>query len=179
MSSEILAIAHYNNVNVCCAVGVTRKGIRVAGRASPHVGVSRCKDDVAWIGPVVMQAFPDACPYRKFCAAYSGCHTSKRIVDSHSVRPCLSLVNEIRRCTRLQESTVRTQISKPQGEAARSVVDAGVFRQPVVRSGGAVHQPAAPTRRTPFPAAESHVAPASPSPTKDVFSIGDSNRNTN
>ena len=33
-------------------------------------------------------------------------------------RPCLSLANEIRRCTRVQVSTVRTLISKPRGEAA-------------------------------------------------------------
>jgi hypothetical protein len=99
--------------------------------------------------------------------------------SSSSLRPCLSLVNEIRRCTRVQGSTVRTQISMAQGERARSVVDSSFFRQPVVRSGGAVHRLAAPPRRTLFPAAESLVAPASPSPTKDVFSIGDSNRNTN
>ncbi len=29
-------------------------------RASPHVGVGRFHDDVAGIGPVVVQAFPDA-----------------------------------------------------------------------------------------------------------------------
>jgi hypothetical protein len=38
------------------------------------------------------------CPYRKFCAAYGGCHTSKRVEGSNSVRPLLCLVNEIRRC---------------------------------------------------------------------------------
>ena len=55
----------------------------------------------------------------------------------------------------------------------------GLFRQPVARSGGAVHRPAALPRRTPFAAAESLVAPVSPSLTKDAFAIGDSNRNTN
>ena len=65
----------------------------------------------------------DRARYRKFCAVYGGCHTSKRVEDSNSVRPFLSLVNEIRRCTRVQESTVRTQISKRQGEAALSLVD--------------------------------------------------------
>jgi hypothetical protein len=64
-------------------------------------------------------------------------------------------------------------------EAACSVVDSGSFRQRVVRSGGAVRRPAVPPRRTPFLAAESLVAPVSPSPTKDGFAIGDSNRNTN
>ena len=72
-----------------------------------------------------------------------------------------------------------TQISKGPGEKARSVVDSGFFRQPVVRSGDAGHRPAERPRRTPFPAAESLVARASPSPMKDVFSIDDSNRNTN
>jgi len=51
--------------------------------------------------------------------------------SSNSLRPCLSLVNEIRRCTRVQGSTVRTQISMAQGEKARGVVHSGFFRQPV------------------------------------------------
>jgi len=57
-------------------------------------------------------------------------------------------------------------------------MDSDAFRQPVVRSGGAVRRPAAPPRRTPFPEVESLVALVSPCPTKDAFSIGDSNRNT-
>src|SRR4249919_461052 len=48
-----------------------------------------------------------------------------------------------------------------------------LFRQPVVRSGDATHRPAVPPRRPPFPAAESLVAPVIPSPTIDVFAIGD------
>src|SRR5215469_398320 len=56
---------------------------------------------------------------------------------------------------------------------------ARVFRQPVVRSGGAAHRLAAPTQPTPFLAAESLVAPASPSPTKDAFWSDDNTRNTN
>jgi hypothetical protein len=42
-----------------------------------------------------------------------------------SLRPGLSLANEIRRGTGVQGSTVRTLISEPQGEAARSRVDSG------------------------------------------------------
>jgi hypothetical protein len=42
-----------------------------------------------------------------------------------SLRPSLSLANEIRRCTGVQGSAVRTLISDPQGEAARSPVDSG------------------------------------------------------
>jgi hypothetical protein len=45
-------------------------------------------------------------------------------------RPCLSLANEIRRCRRVQVSTVRTLISKPRGEAARSLVDSGFSGSP-------------------------------------------------
>src|SRR6516225_10057365 len=99
--------------------------------------------------------------------------------SSSSLRPWLSLMNDIRRCTRVRGSTVQTLISKRQGVAARSVVDSGGFRQPVVRSGDAVHRPAALPRRIPFPAAESLVTRVNPSPTKDGFAIGDSNRNTN
>jgi len=43
--------------------------------------------------------------------------------SSNSLRPCLSLVNEIRRCTRVQGSTVRTQISMAQGEKDCGMVD--------------------------------------------------------
>jgi hypothetical protein len=41
-------------------IGPTRKGIGVARGSSPHIGVGRREDDVAGIGPVVVQAFPDA-----------------------------------------------------------------------------------------------------------------------
>ncbi len=55
--------------------------------------------------------------------------------------------------------------------------DSGSFRRPVVRSGGAVRRRGVALRRIPFRAGESFVAPVRPSPTKDAFSIGDSNRN--
>jgi hypothetical protein len=42
----------------------------------------------------------------------------------------LSLANEIRRGTGVQGSTVRTLISEPQGEAARSLVDSGFSGSP-------------------------------------------------
>jgi hypothetical protein len=67
-----------------------------------------------------------------------------------------------------------------QREKACSVADFGLFLQAaVVRSGDAVHGLAAPLRCTPFPPGEWVGALVSPSPTKDVFSIGDRNRNTN
>jgi hypothetical protein len=64
--------------------------------------------------------------------------SSKRIEDSTGLRLCLSLMNEIRRCAQPRE-TVWAQISKAQGDAARSAMSFGFFRQPVVRSGGAAH----------------------------------------
>ena len=64
----------------------------------------------------------------------SGSHSSERIEDSTRLAACLSLVNEIRRST---AEIVRPQISKAQGDEARSAMESGVFRQPVVRSSGA------------------------------------------
>ena len=52
-----------------------------------------------------------------------------------------------------------------------------LFRQPVVRSDGAIRRVGAAPRLAPFPLLESIVAPASPFPTKDAFSIGDSTGN--
>jgi hypothetical protein len=76
-----------------------------------------------------------------------------------------SLVNEIRVGMRVQRSTVWRQISMVRAEATRSTLDLGSFRRTVVRSGGAVPRPAVAPRPIPFPATESLVAPASPSPT--------------
>src|SRR5205807_10222401 len=47
-------------------------------------------------------------------------------------------------------------------------VDSGSFRQPVVRSGGAVRRRGVALRRIPFRAGESLVAPVRPSPAKDA-----------
>ena len=120
------------------------------------------------------------CPYPKFCAAHGGCHSPNRTAKR---KQCAALPESGEQKAPMHtcawEQNWDTQISKGPGEKARSVVDSGFFRQPVVRSGDAAHRPAARPRRTPFPAAESLVARASPSPMKDVFSIDDSNRNTN
>jgi hypothetical protein len=59
-SLEVLALAYDDHVDVGGAVGTAREGVGVAGRASPRVGVGRREDDVVGIGPVVVQAFPDA-----------------------------------------------------------------------------------------------------------------------
>ena len=71
-----------------------------------------------------------------------------------------------------------TDFKRP-GDAARRTVDSGSFRRTVVRSGGAVGRLAVPLRLVLVPAAERVVARASPSPTRDGFSIGDSNRSIN
>jgi hypothetical protein len=71
-------------------------------------------------------------------------------------------------------SEVRPKISKNGLDPARSMV--GLFRRPVVRSGDAIHRPAALPRLTPSAAAEWVVARVSPSSTRDAFAIGDSNR---
>ena len=81
-------------------------------------------------------------------------------------------------CT-TQRDSLGANLSKAQGDAARGAMGFGFFRQPVFRSGGAAHRLAAPTQPTPFLAAESLVAPASPSPTKDACWSGDNTRNTN
>jgi hypothetical protein len=39
---------------------MAREGVGVAGCASPDVGVGRGEYDVVGVGPVVVQAFPDA-----------------------------------------------------------------------------------------------------------------------
>jgi hypothetical protein len=53
---------------------MARESIGVVGRASPHVGVGRREHDVVGIGPVVVQAFPNA---------------TRASVTSASVRPTL------------------------------------------------------------------------------------------
>src|SRR6202171_6772006 len=57
---EILAITHDDDGDVGPAVGTTREGVGVTRRASPHIGVGCREDDAVGIGPVVVQAFPDA-----------------------------------------------------------------------------------------------------------------------
>src|ERR1700744_5673363 len=59
-SLEVLSIADDHQVNVSRSVGLTSEVVGVAGRASPEVRVGRREDDMVRIGPVVMQALPDA-----------------------------------------------------------------------------------------------------------------------
>src|SRR5258708_18614683 len=115
---------------------------------------------------------------RDLGAAYGGVIPPSEPRSSSSSRTCSSLVNEIRGCTRGQGSVVRRQISRAE-QLACSAAESGSFRRPVVRRGGGVQRSAALPRLTPLSAAEWVVARASPSPTRDAFSIGDSNRNTN
>ena len=68
--------------------------------------------------------------------------------------------------------------TKCQGPSRNAQHDGFGLRQPVARSGDAAHRPAERPRRSPFPAAESLVAPARPFPTKDAFAIGGNTRST-
>jgi hypothetical protein len=82
------------------------------------------------------------CPYRKFRAAYGGCHSSKRTAK---LKQFVALLESGERnspmhaCAR--EHSSDTDFKWPRRDT-RSVVDSGSFRQPVVRSGGAVRRPA-------------------------------------
>jgi hypothetical protein len=68
-------------------------------------------------------------PYRIFCVARGGCHSSNQTGSSNSWT-CSSLVNEIRAGTRAQRSTVRRQISRVRAEATRSTLDLGSLGGP-------------------------------------------------
>src|SRR4029077_10645140 len=57
---EGLAVAYDDYVNVGQTVGTAREVVGVAGCASPRVGISRRWGEGVMIGPVVVQAFPDA-----------------------------------------------------------------------------------------------------------------------
>jgi|SRR6516225_1929544 hypothetical protein len=71
---------------------------------------------------------------------------------------------------------------EPQGAALANLSGANygdvVVQVHASGCGGAVRRPGKPPRLVPLPAAESVVAPVSPFPTRDAFSIGDSKRNT-
>ena len=72
ISLEILALANHSDINVGRAVRIAREVVGMAGCASPKVGVGRSEDDMIGIGPVVVQAFPDAAGafrYISLCAA--------------------------------------------------------------------------------------------------------------
>ena len=59
-SLEVLALADDDDVHVGRPVVVLRQGVAVPRMASPDVGVGCCQDDMVGIGPVVVQALPDA-----------------------------------------------------------------------------------------------------------------------
>src|SRR5689334_21953272 len=64
-SLEGFAVTYDDYVDVGRPVGITGEIVSVAGRASPSVGVNGREDDVVGIGPVVVQALPNAA--RAFC----------------------------------------------------------------------------------------------------------------
>src|SRR5690349_3356413 len=57
---EVLPITDDGDVDVGRSVWLPREVVRVAGRATPDVRIGRGEDDVIGIGPVVVQALPDA-----------------------------------------------------------------------------------------------------------------------
>jgi len=57
---EVLAVAYDDHVDIGQTVGATLEVVGVARCASPRVGIGCRKDDAVGIGPVIMQAFPDA-----------------------------------------------------------------------------------------------------------------------
>ena len=73
---------------------------------------------------------------------------------SNSLPTCSSVVKEIRRCTLVKGAYLGDRCQS-RAKAVRSTVAWGLFRRPVVRSGGAVRRPGKPPRLVPLPAAES------------------------
>src|SRR5580704_10578104 len=59
-SLEVFALAYDDHVNVGQTVGPAREGVGVARRSSPGVGIGRREDHAVRIGPVVVEAFPNA-----------------------------------------------------------------------------------------------------------------------
>jgi TetR/AcrR family transcriptional repressor of nem operon len=57
---EVFAFAHDIQVDVGGAVRFTNEGVSVTRCASPQVGVGGCENDVVGVGPIVVQALPDA-----------------------------------------------------------------------------------------------------------------------
>src|SRR3974377_2519708 len=92
---------------------------------------------------------PTTVPPENAVHAITEALSSKRIEDLTSLRLCLSLMNEIRRCARRERQFGR-KFQRPQGDAARSAMGFGFFRQPVVHSGGAAHRLATRTQPTHF-----------------------------
>src|SRR3974377_1917152 len=92
---------------------------------------------------------PTTVPPENAVHAITEALSSKRIEDLTSLRLCLSLMNEIRRCARRERQFGR-KFQRSQGDAARSAMGCGFFRQPVVHGGGAAHRLATPTQPTPI-----------------------------
>jgi hypothetical protein len=57
---DVLAFANYDDIYVGRSVGLPRQGVSVARRATEHVGFDCVGRDAVGIGPVILQAFPDA-----------------------------------------------------------------------------------------------------------------------
>src|SRR5207237_8370808 len=113
-----------------------------------------------------------SCASRKFCAAHGGSHSSKQTDSSASIWGNKSAA------AHPSAALFRQGVANRKGAQHAGWLDSGTFRQPVVRSGGAVGRRGVALRRIPFRAGELLVAPARPFPTKDAFSIGGNTRST-
>src|SRR5262249_48878183 len=59
-SLQRLALAYDVEVNVGRAIGISREVVSVTRRPAPGVGVCRSEHNVIGVGPIIMQALPDA-----------------------------------------------------------------------------------------------------------------------
>src|SRR5205814_758658 len=57
---QVLALAYHDSVHVGRSVSPPREGVGVARATAPQVGVGSFHDDAGAIGPVVMEALPNA-----------------------------------------------------------------------------------------------------------------------
>src|SRR5690242_20480056 len=78
---EVLAFPDNVHVNVRRAIAVFGEVVSVAGRPAPQIRVRRREDHVVRIGPVVVQAFPDAArPFRDIRLGVAAVMDSKVLV---------------------------------------------------------------------------------------------------
>ena len=59
-SFEVLALAYHDGIHIGHSVGPPREGVDVARATAPDIRVGGLHDDAVGIGPVVVEALPDA-----------------------------------------------------------------------------------------------------------------------
>ena len=90
-----------------CAVGIPREGVRVTRSTAPYVRVGRRQDDVVGIGPVIVQALPDA--------ARTFRDVGLRSAEVMYLEIPIAAVAKERRATRPEVGKPRDLLSRPQG----------------------------------------------------------------